>query len=320
MGEYMSINYYEAETFTKEMIQEMKNNRKIFTVFSTFGEREADLVKNKISLFNHELGDLCDSIILSHRRMKHDVQESTEEKALEGSYSTDILICNHYNFLSDMKDEKGKGADMRRALHFINTEKNASPNDIILFLDTDVVTEYFGVHFFYGLVGPLLKDRCDFSKASFWREMGRVKKYVAQPLFSSIEHPALSKITDLSYPLSGEVAGTVNFFNNVHFWQIYGVETGINIDAVVNNYNIADVNLGKYDHEHNSEVNIQKMCFGIIRTYLKQLIDYGIVELKDGAKISNNFKASLINGECNRENMDFDLTEIKYQPLKYVLK
>ena len=196
-----------------------------------------------------------------------------------------------------INDEKGKGADMRRVLYFINKNFKEELQDediIIVFLDADVLSEYFGSHFVTGLSGAVLNGY-DFAKASFWREKGRVKKFVAQPLFSVIEHRKLENLKDFAYPLSGEVAGTLKFFNSVSFWQIYGVETGINIDSCMSDTKIADVNLGLYDHEHHGDVNIQKMAFGIMRTYLIQLRDYGFIEFKKGAKISDIFKASLIN-------------------------
>lgn len=315
----MSIRKYDSQDFNKEILKNLLGNRKVFTVFSTFGEREADLVFKKIKLFSEELKDLNNNIILSHRRIDADKMEETEKNALEASSDTDILICNNYSMVPDMDNEKGKGADMRRALYFINKERKASADDIVLFLDTDVVTEYFGIHFFLGLIGALIQDKNDFAKSSFWREMGRVKKYVAQPLFSVLKGDNLEQLSELAYPLSGEVAGTIDFFNSVHFWQIYGVETGINIDAVINDYNIADVNLGKYDHEHNSDVNIQKMSFGIIRTYMKQLVDYGYIELKSGCSVSDQFNAEYIDEMKQRQQLDFMLEEKKYNPLKTLL-
>jgi len=149
--------------------------------------------------------------------------------------------------------------------------------------------------------------------------MGRVKKFVAQPLFSLIDHPRIDKLTSLAYPLSGEVAGTLAFFNSVNFWQIYGIETGINIDTCFGPYGVADVNLGLYDHRHQSDLNIQKMSFGIIRTFFLQLIDNGIIRLEDGAKVSDIFRANFIDDEGVRNHMEFNLAERKYQPLNKVL-
>ena len=220
-----------------------------------------------------------------------------------------------------MGKEKGKGSDMRRSLYVINRDfaKEFSPVElIVVFLDADVVPQYFGVHFVTALAGAVLKG-ADFAKAGFWRAMGRVKKFVAQPLFSVIEHPALNALAEYSYPLAGECAATLDFFNSMNFWQIYGVETGMLVDTAFSGYSVADVNLGLYDHEHHSDMNIQKMCFGIIRTYIQSLIDQGIIELKDSAAISDTFRCEYINENGERVNLKENLVELKYRPLKEII-
>ncbi|MBN2039842.1 MAG: hypothetical protein JW864_07375 [Spirochaetes bacterium] len=314
------ISFASAADYSLDKVLSLKKNKKIFVIFSTFGEREADLIYDKISLIRSATESFVDKIFVSHRREDKDKEDITEKKAKNADKEAEILLCNFLD-VPDMSDEKGKGADMRRALYAINISfiGDSNPEDIVaVFLDSDVVAEYFGEHFVLGLAGAVLNG-ADFAKASFWREMGRVKKYVAQPLFSLIDHPVLSEMTKLAYPLSGEVAGSLEFFNSVNFWQIYGVETGINLDACFGSFKITDVNLGLYDHEHHPDLNIQKMSFGIIRTYLLKLIQYGIIELKDGAKVSDIFKASLISEKKDRECLDIDLTEIMYEPLKNIL-
>lgn len=312
------IKSFNASEFPLNKDLKSKEGKKIYVVFSTFGEREAELIYEKITLLKNELGDYIDKIFLSHRR-ENQWEELTEKKALEAASDTEIIICNDLH-VPDMGKERGKGADMRRTLYHINCDCKGDCVDkdiIVVFLDTDVVTEHFGSHFVLGLSGAVLSG-FDFAKASFWRAMGRVKKFVAQPLFSVVQHPVISELRNMAYPLSGEVAGTLEFFNTVSFWQMYGVETGINVDSLMMDFKVADVNLGLYDHEHHGDINIQKMSFGIMRTFLIQLKSYGIIEFKDGAEISNNFKASRIDEQGNREKLDFDLSELKYEPLKKI--
>ncbi len=313
------IDHYEAADFPLDVVSQLKGDRKLFVVFSTCGEREADLIHAKVKLIKKELSALVDGIFLSHRRSGSE-EDRTELLAREADSGIKILL-NNASCPPDMEDETGKGSDMRRALYQMNLEyvNGTGPADIVVvFLDSDVLPEYFGAHFVTGLAGPVLKGY-DFAKASFWRAMGRVKKFVAQPLFSLIDHPKISKLTDLSYPLSGEVAGTLEFFNSVCFWQMYGVETGINIDTCFGPYRVADVNLGLYDHRHQSDLNIQKMSFGILRTFFLQLIDNGIIRLEDGAKVSDVFRVSFIDQDGMRQRMEFNLIEKKYQPLRNVL-
>jgi hypothetical protein len=303
--------------FNLESLTQIKGDRKVHVVFSTFGERESELIYEKISLLSRECPELIDSIVLSHRRMENENRESTEEQALRANPDTHVLICNSYT-VPDMGDEKGKGADMRRTLYYITKTFHPAHNDVILYLDADVLTEYFGIHFITALAGAVLEG-ADFAKSSFFREMGRVKKYVAQPLFSVINHEELSDLSGFSYPLSGEVGGTFAFFSKVKFWQMYGVETGVNIDAVMGGYSVVDVNLGFYDHAHSSDINIQKMAFGIIRTYLKKLNELGLISLHKGAVISDTFESSTINEKGERENFSFDLKELQYNPLTTIL-
>ncbi len=310
------VRKVEYSNYSLEYVDSLKGARNIYVVFSTFGERESDLIYDKISLLTREAEGLFKGIVLSHRRAGTE-PERTEERAREAWKDTDVLICNDYR-VPDMESEKGKGADMRRALYHINRDLKGRDQDVVLYLDADVVPGHFGTHFLTALTGAVLEGD-DFAKASFWRAMGRVKKFVAQPLFSLVDHPELDQLRDLHYPLSGEVAGTVAFFNSVSFWQMYGVETGINIDALLGGHRVADVNLGLYDHEHHGDIGIQKMSFGIMRTWFRQLIDYGLIELKEGASLSDTFRASLIDDEEKREEILFDLSEKKYPPLKEVL-
>lgn len=305
--------------FAPEEILKFKNNKKIFAVFSTFGEREADLVIEKIGVLKKLPNGFIDKIIINHRRAGENSDRT--ESGISSAYSdVDIMVSNNAS-VPDMQSEKGKGADMRRTIYRINKEyiNGVSPEDaVVVFLDADVLPEYFGVHFVTGLAGAVLNG-ADYAKGGFWREMGRVKKYVAQPLFSVINHPSLKGLSEFSYPLSGECAGTLEFFNSVSFWQMYGVETGVLIDAVSGDYTLADVNLGLYDHEHHNDVNIQKMSFGIIRTYLRSLIDQGIITLNKDASLSDVFSAEYINSDKERVKLNENLNEIKYRPLAEIL-
>jgi len=315
-----NIVYFNSCEFTLDELVRNKKDKKIFIVFSTFGERESDLVFSKINLLKTAGGDFIDKIFLSHRRVDCNRVEKTEVRARDADPGIEIVICNSLS-VPDMGEEKGKGADMRRTIFYINSickDSVHADNVIIVFLDADVLPEFFNIHFVLGLAGAVLEG-FDFAKASFWREMGRVKKFVAQPLFSIIDHPNIKNLSNFAYPLSGEVGGTLSFFNSVDFWQIYGVETGMIFDACFGNYKVADVNLGKYDHQHHPDANIQRMSFGIIRTFFLKLLEYGVIELKDGATIGDILSYSFIDDNGKRNVDDFDLTERKYQPCNNII-
>jgi len=310
---------YNHSDFTPDEILKLKGNKKIYTVFSTFGEREADSVIEKIGVLKKLTPGIIDRIIINHRRAG-EIPDRTESGISSAYKDVDVMVSNDAS-VPDMKKEKGKGADMRRTVYMINREylNGSSPDSVVVvFLDADVLPEYFGIHFITGLAGAVLNG-ADFAKGGFRREMGRVNKFVAQPLFSAISHPLLDSLARFSYPLSGECAGTLGFFNSVSFSQIYGIETSVLIDAVTGDYILADVNLGLYDHEHHGEISIQKMSFGIIRTYFKSLIDLGIITLNNDASVSDIFSAEYINSSGERVSLEENLEEIRYRPLSEVL-
>jgi hypothetical protein len=232
---------------------------------------------------------------------------------------TDLFLSSDTG-VPDMGSEPGKGADMRRTLYRLNMEEaDSDPGKVIVvFLDSDVVPEFFGAHFVTSLAGAVLRG-ADFAKAGFWREMGRVKKYAAQPLFSLISHPRLERIKDFSYPLSGECAGTLQFFNSVSFWQRYGIETGILIDALMGDWTASDVNLGLYDHEHHNDSFIQKMSFGVMRAFFKSLERYGLIDFSEESGVSDILRYSYVSSSGERCSVEENCSEFFYQPLSSVL-
>jgi len=310
---------YSHTDFSCDELPDLKKGRKIYTVFSTFGERERDLVIEKIAVLKKLPPGIIDRIIINHRRTGNSPDRT--ETGISSLYKdVEIFISNDIK-VPDMDAEKGKGADMRRTLYRINTMYTgvaAPENIVIVFLDSDVLPRFFGDHFVTALAGAVLRG-ADFAKAGFWREMGRVTKYVSRPLFSLIDHPLLKNLTGFSYPLSGECAATLEFFNSMSFSQIYGVETGILIQSVSGNYSLADVNLGLYDHEHHNDLSIQKMSFGIIRAYFRALIDLGIISLSEGAEISDTFSMEYISSASERVRFTELLEEKMYRPLKEII-
>lgn len=310
---------YNHTNFSSEELSALKGGRKIYAVFSTFGERETDLVIDKISVLKKLPAGIIDRIIINHRREGNSPDRT--ETGISTLYKDVGVFTANDIAVPDMESEKGKGADMRRTLYRINTsctDGKSPENIVIVFLDADVLPQFFGSHFVTALANAVLKG-VDFAKAGFWREMGRVTKYTARPLFSAIDHPLLKNLTGFSYPLSGECAGTLGFFNSVSFSQVYGVETGILIQAAAGDYKLADVNLGLYDHEHHNELAIQKMSFGITRAYLRSLIDLGIIKLGDEAKISDIFSMEYISSASERIQFHESLGEKKYRPLKEII-
>ncbi len=220
-----------------------------------------------------------------------------------------------------MGNERGKGADMRRTLYSLGTGSGSSGDSrdtIVVFLDADVLTQYFGAHFVYGLAGAVLEGH-DFAKASFWRGLGRVKKFVAQPLFSSIDHPALRDLRSLAYPpLSGEVAVRWNSSPRSRSGRCMASKPE-SISMPVSRLSCRRRQPRIVRPRAPCDENIQKMAFGIIRHLPYAAHRLRIIELKDGARINDRLTASYIDDRGGRKEIDHDLREIKYRPLREIM-
>ena len=53
-----SIKQFNANDFSIEKIKTLKENKKLYVIFSTFGTREADLIYEKISYLKDKLGSV----------------------------------------------------------------------------------------------------------------------------------------------------------------------------------------------------------------------------------------------------------------------
>lgn len=312
------IKLYNNTDFSAKEILSLKRQKKIYVIFTTLGDKEAEYIAEKINLFKSENNFIIDKIFLAHRRMGSE-PDQTEFVIKNYSDVVELVICNNLH-VPDMGTESGRGADLRRALYHINTKyvKDNNPDDfVIIYMAEDIISEFFDSDCILALAGAILSGS-DFAKASFWRSMGRVKKYVAQPLLSLFNHPDLAHLTEIAYPVSNEVAGTLKFFNSVQLWQNYGLETGILLDAILSKCSVADVNLGFFEHEHRSETTIQKMSFGIMRTFMIKMKEYGFLKLENNLELSDRLEASYIDENGDRKKFSHMLAEIEYQPLNKI--
>lgn len=318
-----NVTRHDSSFFNTEKLKSIKQNNLIYVVFSTLGERETDLLKEKLLMLKPYLGNLIDKIFISHRRednISSTENDSTLRIALEAIPEINIVDCASTE-LPDMNSESGKGADMRRTLYKIaleNEKLHPDSDPVIVFLDSDTDINFFSLDYPISLACAVVAGK-DFAKAGFWRKMGRAKKFTAQPLFSSIDHPSLRNLGRFTYPLSGECAARLSFFISIPFVQKYGIETSMLMDVCAGNYDVADVNLGIYDHQHRDDIGVQKISFGIIRTFLSKCEQLGLIELKNGAVISNFLRASYIDNEGNLSGINNDLSEKEYPPLRSIL-
>jgi glycosyltransferase involved in cell wall biosynthesis len=91
----------------------------------------------------------------------------------------------------------GKGEALRTGIAH-------AKNDILLFLDADLSN--MTPEKISALIRPILKNKADFTKASFTRSRGRATEFAIKPMMNLI-YPD----TDFKQPISGQFAGRIDF-------------------------------------------------------------------------------------------------------------
>jgi glucosyl-3-phosphoglycerate synthase len=93
----------------------------------------------------------------------------------------------------------GKGYSMKEGIEY-------SENDVIVYIDGDI--DNYDCDIIKKLSEPIISNKCDFVKATFSRDAGRVTELVAKPLLSIL----FPDLIIYSQPLSGMIAGKKSFF------------------------------------------------------------------------------------------------------------
>lgn len=151
--------------------------------------------------------------------------------------------------------------------------------DLIVFVDADLVDP--GPQFVAALLGPLLTHpEVAFVKALYERPLmtdagvapaagGRVTEVLARPLLN-LHWPLLAGIVQ---PLSGEYAGRRSVLDAVPFASGYGVEIAMLIDLLdlVGLDGIAQVDVGRKTHRHQSDAALGRMASALYQTVLARL-------------------------------------------------
>lgn len=204
--------------------------------------------------------------------------DSTREIA--ASYGADVYEAK--DILPHLPNFKGKGENLWKALYITR-------GDIIIYLDADIKNIHH--RFAYALVGPLLLyDHIKYTKAFYDRPIasehpkvrptggGRVTELVIRPLFS-IFFPELTQIIQ---PLSGEYAGFREIFEAIPFPVGYGIETSMIMD-IYEKWGLdvfAQVDMDRRVHRNQETKALGKMAFAIMKTFLKRIENYGMIEIR----------------------------------------
>jgi glucosyl-3-phosphoglycerate synthase len=234
---------------------------------------EEKTIGKEVIMFKSELMDrypLLDEIAVIDSGSTDNTLAIAEAFGADTYLSSEILPS--YGF------RPGKGENLWKAIYQLK-------GDIICYVDADIKN----IHskFVSGLVAPLLyREEIQYVKAFYDRPLalsggvrpsggGRVTEILVRPLFSLF----FPELTAMMQPLSGEYAVRRETLESLHFPIGYGVETSHLIDLYQKSGldAFAQVDLDRRVHRNQTTINLGKMSFGILQTFLHRLEHNGIV-------------------------------------------
>ena len=249
---------------------------------------EEKTIGKEIVIFKSELMDrypLIDEFAV--------IDSGSTDKTLEvaAAYGADVYFSG--DILPSEGFKRGKGENLWKAIYQLD-------GDIIVYVDADISNIH--PRFVTGLVGPLIaRDEIQYVKAFYDRPLafsqgirpsggGRVTEILVRPLFSLF----FPELTALMQPLSGEYAVRRETLEAIPFPIGYGVETSHILD-VYSKHGLeafAQTDLDQRIHRNQSTLDLGKMSFGILQSFLNRMESLGKVdELPEMSNIFRQFQA-----------------------------
>jgi len=197
-------------------------------------------------------------------------------REIASEFGADVYLAS--DILPEVGVKRGKGENLWKAIYQLK-------GDIIIYVDADIKNIH--PRFAYGLAAPLLyHPSMQYVKAFYDRPLafsqgirpsggGRVTEILVRPLFSLF----FPELTAIIQPLSGEYAVRREVLHQIPFPIGYGVETSHLMDV----YRLwgleafGQTDLDQRVHRNQSTLDLGKMSFGILQTFMSRAKSMGVV-------------------------------------------
>lgn len=287
--------YHHSEFWDLQKLVETKQEKNLTISLCLPTLNEEKTIGKEIIIFRSELMErypLIDEIAV--------IDSGSDDNTLEvaRNFGADTYLASE--ILPDLEEKKGKGENLWKAIYQLK-------GDIIVYVDADISNIH--PRFVYGLVGPLIyRDEVKYVKGFYDRPLafsggvrasggGRVTEILVRPLFSLF----FPDLTAMIQPLSGEYAVRRDVLEQIAFPIGYGVETSHLID-VYHKYGLeafAQTDLDKRVHENKATIDLGKMSFGILQTFIKRAKALGVLEGAEHTTTLRQFQAKQDQYEQN---------------------
>lgn len=280
--------FHHGEFWDLLKLVEMKEQKGLSISLCIPTLNEEKTIGKEIIIFKSELMDrypLIDEIAVI------DSGSTDRTREIAASFGADVYLSA--DILPSEGFKRGKGENLWKAIYQLK-------GDIICYVDADIKNIH--PRFATGLIGPLVqRDEVQYVKAFYDRPLafsqgvrpsggGRVTEILVRPLFSLF----FPELTALIQPLSGEYAVRREVLESIPFPIGYGVETSHIIDVYMK-WGLgafAQTDLDQRVHRNQSTLDLGKMSFGILQSFLNRMESYEMVEqLPEMSNIFRQFQA-----------------------------
>jgi hypothetical protein len=324
----------------RERVEEIKRreNIPVVVVFPTRGDEELLTLERQIQILQPLRGGIIDEIWIAFGGNEHD-----DVPLMAKKYQAQVFY-SRWNGMNDAsRGDCGKGLSMRGLLHHLCTARRLhNPKAVIEFIDADIREGYFSPRWVIDPVGALLWfEEVEVAKLVYHRPFGGRLNAFITPFISVFDHPSLNPLKSLLYFLSGEIAGTLNFWLSVPFKQNFGIEMKILTSLALNKVNlrrntndlnhVVQVFMGEMEHKHSALCSTGKvkgldaMAKEVFQAFLEDLAEEGLIRMEKELTFSDRLQIARWSpsGGGGEETgtpakLDISSQEKTFAPLKYL--
>ena len=334
------LSLLRAHSMDREKVEEIKEkeNIPVIVVFPARGDEELLTLEREIQILQPLMGRIIDEIWIAFGGSEHD-----DVPLMANKYGVQVFYAKWNGMNDASRGDSGKGLSMRGLIYHLCAAKGLNnPRAIIEFIDADIREGYFNPRWVIDPVGAILWfERVEVAKLVYHRPFGGRLNAFITPFISIFDHPAINPLKNLLYFLSGEIAGTLNFWLSVPFKQNFGIEMKILTSLALNKVNLCSngsdlghviqVFMGEMDHKHSALRSTEKvkgldaMAKEVFQAFLEDLSAEKLVHLGKGLNFSSRLQISTVTPTAGGgeeigtpSKLDIPSQEKTFSPLKHL--
>lgn len=303
------LSLLRVHSMDRERVEKVKaaEGVPVIIVFPTRGDEELLTLEREIQILQPLMGRIIDEVWIAFGGSEHD-----DVPLMARKYGAQVFYARWNGMNDALRGDSGKGLSMRGLLYHLCAEKRLNdPRAVIEFIDADIREGYFSPRWVIDPVGAVLWfEEIEVAKLVYHRPFGGRLNAFITPFISVFDHPAINPLKKLIYFLSGEIAGTLNFWLSVPFKQNFGIEMKILSSLALNKVNlrcnghdlahVIQVFMGEMDHKHSplrttgKLKGLDAMAKEVFQTFLEDLSAEGLVRMGGSLTFSDRLQISTV--------------------------